>query len=251
MNHDERGTAGAQTRWTVFNAWRRVGAEHSLRLLSGAGDTGAQDENVSRKSRNVGIEQAQHLVSAYGAYAVLAGTFFENTGVPLIFIAGLSLAHSLSLPAEMMLLTAICGSTLGDIAFYMVGRYWLTRKRLMASWFGRRAAPLLHVSDRVMRRWGVLAVVFGRFIPYAGKAVPFLAGSLRMRWVLTVPAIIVGNTILMGLWYAYADQVYDAIRGRGGVFSYASLGIFSVIVLLLWIANMRLKRRFDGSGSSE
>jgi len=199
----------------------------------------------------VDIETIKHLVTRYGPYAVCLGSVLDNTGIPMVFLVGLVVTKAQALPPQQMLVAAGLGSLVGDLAFYAIGRYWLTKKRIVARTLGRRAKPLLDAGERAMRRWGVLAVVFGRFVPYAGKAMPFLAGSCKLSWPRAFAATCTGGFLLMGFYYFYADAAIAVVTGRGTLVTIVSLVVLTAAIAALWWANRVLSKRVVPKADTE
>jgi membrane protein DedA with SNARE-associated domain len=127
------------------------------------------------------------LFAKYGYWAVFFGVLLEDAGLPLpgetILLYASFLAHSkheLQLPY--VILIAIIAATMGDNIGYGLGRYG-----------GRplldRYKHIFHISpeivargERLMERYGALAVFFGRFITGLRILAGPLAGTLHMSW---------------------------------------------------------------------
>jgi membrane-associated protein len=190
-------------------------------------------------------EQVKGWVESYGPAAVGVGSTLDNTGVPIFFVAGMAAAVSLRVPIEAMWLAAFVGSVVGDLATYAIGRYALTKDKLVAGFLGQnlRLEPTLHAGERVIGKWGPLAIVFGRFIPYIGKVVPFLAGSYRIGWIAATVSVVIGSALLTTLYYLMGEIAIDIVAKRHDLVRYVSLGVLAVVVVGLYYANLVLKRR--------
>ena len=139
------------------------------------------------------IETMHRWVTDYGPLAVGVGSSLDNTGVPIFFVVGLAAAEAAKVRPEAMWLAAFIGSVVGDMGTYCIGRYFLTKDRMLNDSIGQRMAPMIHAGEKSIGRWGIWALVFGRFVPYVGKVLPLLAGSYRMSWVSTTVSVIVGS----------------------------------------------------------
>lgn len=138
-------------------------------------------------------------LSALTAYALLAALVFAESGILLglflpgdtvLFAAGLLSAGadpqlSLAVLVPVVLVAAVAGDAVGY-------------------WFGAKAGPLAHRHGRVLNagnlaraegfyeRYGALAVVAARWIPWVRTLTPILAGAARMPYRAFLPANVVG-----------------------------------------------------------
>jgi membrane protein DedA with SNARE-associated domain len=189
------------------------------------------------------IEQVQQLVKMYGPYAVGAGSMLDNTGVPIFFVVGMGTAHALGISSKLLLVSAVLGSIVGDLGTYAIGRYFLTKDRILISGIGDYIRPLLEIGEKAMCRWGgICTLIFGRFIPYAGKVTPLLAGSYQMSWLRAVLSVCVGSVMLMGLFHVYAQNVFEVISGNITLIRILSISIGTAVLLALYCVNRALKK---------
>jgi membrane-associated protein len=190
-------------------------------------------------------EQVKGWVESYGPAAVGVGSTLDNTGVPIFFVAGMAAAVSLKVPIEAMWLAAFVGSVAGDLATYAIGRYVLTKDKLVAGFLGQnlRMEPTLHAGERVIGKWGPLAIVFGRFIPYVGKVLPFLAGSYRIGWIAATVSVVIGSALLTTLYYFMGEIAIDIVAKQHDLVRSVSMGALGLVVVGLYYANLVLKRR--------
>jgi membrane-associated protein len=128
-------------------------------------------------------------VTAAGVYlAVFVMVFLESgvvigfllPGDVLLFGVGLLTARpgsgvSLPVTAGGVLAAAVAGDVLGYWTGERFGRPWLLRRT-------HGGTRHLDRAERFYRRWGALAVVAARFIPWARTFVPLLAGVSRMPY---------------------------------------------------------------------
>ena len=75
-------------------------------------------------------------------------------------------------------LGATIGASLGDWLSYEVGRYF--EDRAHHSWPLNRYRDLVRKGEEFCRRWGVWAIVIGRFFGPARAFVPLIAGIFEM-----------------------------------------------------------------------
>ncbi len=191
------------------------------------------------------IERIQELVTAYGPFAVGLGSTLDNTGIPIFFVIGMGTAHTLAVEIDPrhLLVAAVIGSIIGDVGTYAIGRYFLTKERILLGRIGKSLKPILEAGEKAMQRWGIFTVAFGRFIPYIGKVTPLLAGSYGVGWFRSVASISVGSVLLMGFMYVYADSLFKIISGSPSLVRMVSVAIGTALVASLYYANMALKKR--------
>jgi len=161
----------------------------------------------------------RHLVvwiAAYGAwiYAILFTIVFAETGLvvapflpgdSLLFIAG-SLAALGSMDVHLLVLLLLCAAVLGNICNYEVGRYF------GAKFFVNDKAKILNPkhlqrTHEFFERWGAIAVVLARFVPFLRTYVPFVAGmSVMTRGKYTAYTVFgavmwVGSLVYLGFFF--------------------------------------------------
>ncbi|GAB4150749.1 MAG: VTT domain-containing protein [Planctomycetaceae bacterium] len=192
-------------------------------------------------------DQIKLYVENYGPWAVGIGSTLDNTGLPIFFVLGMAAAASLEIPREILFVAAVIGSIVGDVGVYVIGRYFLTKERILSGNFGEMFQPVINVGERVMHRWGLWSLILGRFIPYVGKIIPVLAGSYRLSWMRTVISISLGSMLLIGLFYAYADGAIDLVAGEASTIKRVSMAIGTVFLVSLWWLNQKLKKETESS----
>ncbi|MCH8829017.1 MAG: VTT domain-containing protein [Planctomycetes bacterium] len=189
------------------------------------------------------LQEVQQYVEDWGPLAVGFGSLLDNTGVPIFFVAGMAAAGALDIPREALFIAAVIGSIAGDMLVYVIGRYYLTKERILAGTFGEMFQPVINVGERAMQRWGLWSLLLGRFIPYVGKIIPLLAGSYQLSWVRTWIAVTAGSLLLMAVFYLYADTAIDLVKGESTAVKYVSIAIASAFLAVLWWLNHSLKKK--------
>jgi membrane protein DedA with SNARE-associated domain len=189
------------------------------------------------------IETMHRWVTDYGPLAVGVGSSMDNTGVPIFFVVGLAAAEAAKVRPEAMWVAAFLGSIAGDMGTYCIGRYFLTKDRILNDAIGQRMAPMIHAGQDSIGRWGIWTLVFGRFVPYVGKVLPLLAGSYRMSWVSTTVSVIVGSFLLTGFFYVFAEAALLVVTGHASKLKAVSLVLGAATVGGLWWYNSMLKAR--------
>jgi membrane-associated protein len=136
-------------------------------------------------------------------YLVVFALVFTECGIPLgfllpgdtvLFAAGLlSGRPGTGIDTLTMATVVTVAAILGDLVGYETGR------RLGRPWLERRARGRSHAqldrADAFVTRWGVLAVIVCRFIPWLRTFVPLLAGVGRMRYASFAGANVAGALI--------------------------------------------------------
>lgn len=190
------------------------------------------------------IAEIQHLVEAYGPWAVGVGSTLDNTGLPIFFVLGMGAALKVGgTQLDHMLVAAIIGSVIGDLGTYAIGRYYLTKERILVGTIGQRFAPILKAGERTMLRWGILSILLSRFIPYLGKIIPLLAGSYRLSWFQMTVGVTVGSMLHMGFFFLYSEAAYAVITGHATLAKMVSVAIGTLILILLFWLNAMLAKR--------
>jgi membrane protein DedA with SNARE-associated domain len=189
------------------------------------------------------VETMRRWVMDFGPLAVGVGSTLDNTGVPIFFVVGLAAAEAAQVRPGAMWVAAFIGSIVGDLGTYCIGRYFLTKDRILEGPIGQRMAPMIHQGERTIGRWGVLSIVLGRFIPYVGKVLPLVAGSYRMSWLSVSASVVVGSLLLTGFFYIFAEAALEIVTGHATTLKAVSLALGAATVGVLWWYNSVLKAR--------
>jgi membrane-associated protein len=157
---------------------------------------------------------------------LLLGFFLPGDSV--VFAAGLLSAQrdsgiSLMLMAMGVTVAAVAGDAVGYWTGRQWGRAWLLRKA------GSRGARQVDRAEEFYTRWGSLAVVVARFIPWVRTFTPIVAGVGRMPYLKFLLANVAGaliwgsGLVLLG-WLAHTNPMVKWIAyGVAGVAIVASL----------------------------
>jgi membrane-associated protein len=174
-------------------------------------------------------------LGAVAVYAVVIGFVFAECallvgfflpGDTLLFAAGLVAAddaRGVSLPwlVTGVLIAAIGGECVGYLAGVRFGRAGLLRRR-----GGRVLTPAnLARAERFAQRYGVLAIIAARWIPWVRTLAPLLAGVARMPW----PRFLLGN-VIGALCWGPALLVLGYLAAGAPALRHASLVVAAVVV---------------------
>ncbi|MET0678829.1 MAG: DedA family protein [Bradyrhizobium sp.] len=90
-----------------------------------------------------------------------------------------------------VLAAAIAGAVIGDGSAYWTGHR--SQRKILNAWPMSRYPALVAQSEAFFNRWGVLAVLFARFVPPIRAFVPVTAGALGMAppvfFGINIPAV--------------------------------------------------------------
>jgi membrane protein DedA with SNARE-associated domain len=150
------------------------------------------------------------VLSRYGAPASLVLLYVEESGVPIVIPGDVYVAYLGRLATGSA--PKLIASWLGIIAVVLAGSsnlYWASRlwgRRLLEQ---PRVSALLHLdadrlvqAERWLRRWGVLAIIFGRHVPGLRIPITVVAGTLKVPYTTFLPSIAVSSAVwaALGLW---------------------------------------------------
>jgi membrane-associated protein len=141
-------------------------------------------------------------MSAGGVYVVVFALVFVESGLlvgfflpgdSVLFAAGLLSAEegsgiSLPLMAAGVAVAAVAGDAVGYWTGRRFGRPWLLER-------AGRAARHVERAESFYERWGSLAVIVARFIPWVRTFTPIVAGVARMPYPRFLAANVTGALI--------------------------------------------------------
>ena len=169
----------------------------------------------------------QHFIATYGYLAIFLLMVAESACIPIpseliMGVAGIAVAHGRMEPAPLMIAAGV-GSTLGNIAWYLLGRaLGYARLRPFVDRWGRWLTldwPEVEALARFFGRHGQW-VVFGiRFAPVMRTMISLPAGMARMGWLrftlFTLAGTSVWNAILLGagFWLGRNYSAIDQVTG--------------------------------------
>ena len=194
-------------------------------------------------------------IAAYGAwiYIILFVIVFAETGLvvtpflpgdSLLFIAG-SLATLGSMDVHLLVLVLLIAAVLGNVCNYEIGRYFGAR------FFVNDKAKLLNPhhlehTHAFFERWGAVAVVLARFVPFLRTYVPFVAGMSKMTRAKYVAYTVFGAVAWVGtlVYLGYFFGNIPWIKQNQGL-----LVIAIVVLSVLPIVIAAIKSKFSGQST--
>ena len=114
-------------------------------------------------------------------------------GDSLLFAAGFFAAQGDSgLPLMALLPVVWIAPILGDQSNYFIGHFF--GRRIIASGKVKAMTPeRLAKTEKMIEKWGPLAVFLGRFFPFIRTFMPFISGISGMRWSRFTPFSVLGG----------------------------------------------------------
>jgi membrane-associated protein len=194
-------------------------------------------------------------LTATAVYLVLFGFIFAESGLligfllpgdTILFGAGLLAGtdgSKVSLPVLVVgtLVAAVAGDSVGYGFGARLGRPWLERRTST----GRLNPRHLTRAEAFYDRFGALAVVAARWVPWVRTFTPILAGAARMPYRRFLPANVGGavvwgpGLIVLGYYAASTPALRHTSYAIGALFVVGSL----VVGVVGWLRGRRSGRR--------
>lgn len=169
------------------------------------------------------------------SYVILFTLVFMETGLvifpwlpgeSLIFLSSSFAAiDSNDLKIELLIPTFFLAAVLGDFVNYEIGRR-------LARWpwlVGKVRGPNLNAAQSFFDRHGMVAVIFGRFVPFIRTFVPLISGASGFR----LSHFTVANIIGVALWVCVGSVIGYFFGQIPFVKKHFSLIILALIICLL------------------
>lgn len=143
-----------------------------------------------------------------------------------------------------VLASAMAGAVIGDGAAYWAGHR--SQRRILTAWPLSRYPGLIARSEAFFKRFGSIAVFFGRFIPPIRAFVPVTAGAAGMTplrfFAVDIPAVLVWAPahVLPGVLAVSALDQAGGLAGLEGAAKHywivvvVVLGVCASLALWLW-----------------
>jgi membrane protein DedA with SNARE-associated domain len=155
-------------------------------------------------------------IEQYGYWAVLLGGILEGETVFVAAGYGLSQEYLRPLPT---FLAAVAGGTLGDVAYYALGRVYGARLIRAVPFLRRlRARAVL-----LLRRWGRATAFVARFAYGLRIVLPLSIGAARLAWPVFLLFNLLGSVAFaatyLTLGYLFGEtleEVLGRVRGHEG-----------------------------------
>jgi membrane-associated protein len=167
---------------------------------------------------------------------LLIGFFLPGDSV--LFAAGLLSAdpdRGISLPvlAVTVAIAAVAGDAVGYWMGRRLGRPWLLRR-------AGRAARRVDQAEEFYRRWGALAVIIARFIPWVRTFTPIVAGVGRMPYSNFLAANLTGALLWASGLVVLGHQAADNPAIKWAAYAIAAVAILMSLLVPV-VARFRRK----------
>jgi len=154
----------------------------------------------------------------------------------------------LPVPSSLIMIAngALFGLVLGGMLSLLGG----LGSSLVGFWIGRRSTRLVQrfvpederrQADRLMERWGMIAIIATRPIPLVSETLSIVAGGTSLRWRAMIGASVLG--LVPGAAIYAATGVY-AVTLESSVWSFV---VVLVVALAFWLAGKVLVKRKGAS----
>lgn len=199
----------------------------------------------------------ESVMESLGVFGIALLMFLENVFPPLPSELIMPLAGYLAaqgeMPIALVILSGSVGSLLGVVPWYYAGRA-LTEARLkrFAARHGRWLTLLpsdIDKADRWFRRYGSLAVLFGRLVPTVRTLISVPAGLSGMPLPRFLLFSAIGTAIwstLLGLAGYHLGEAYAGVQGYIEPLSNAVLIAIAAVYLYRVATFDRRRRREEG-----
>ena len=171
-----------------------------------------------------------------------------------VILALSALVPGVELRLEWVLAAAVAGAVLGDGSAFWIGHR--AQGEILSAWPMTNYPRLVAQSEAFFRRWGTLAVFFGRFVPPIRALVPVTAGSLGMSpprfYAVNIPAILLWAPahVLPGVLAITALHQYAGIPHHAGIGKHYWILFVIGAALIVALGSWAIRRR-RGGGASE
>jgi len=196
------------------------------------------------------------VLNRYGAPASFILLYVEESGVPIVIPGDVYVAYLGKLAAGSA--PKLIASWLGIIAVVLAGSsnlYWASRlwgRRLLGH---PRVSALLRLdADRIaqaegwLRRWGVLAIIFGRHVPGLRIPITVVAGTLRVPYTTFLPSVAVSSAhwaaVVLWLGATFGRSIGSFLTGNALIYLLVVVATVLVVAFAL-IQIWRRSRRPD------
>jgi len=178
-------------------------------------------------------------IEQYGYWAVLVGGILEGETVFVAAGYGLSQEYLRPLPT---FLAAVAGGTLGDVAYYALGRIYGARLIRAVPFLRRlRARAVL-----LLRRWGRATAFVTRFAYGLRIVLPLSIGAARLSWPVFLLFNLLGSVAFaatyLSLGYLFGETLEEVLGRLRGYETRILLGLALAGAVFWAVREWRLVR---------
>ena len=178
-----------------------------------------------------------------------------DRGGPVAALVGVGLLLvDVVLPVPSSLVMVAHGALFGVATGTVLSVIGSTGSAMAGFALGRRGGQLLirHVpeadrsrADRLLRKWGVLAIIVTRPVPLLAETTAFMAGTSSLGWTKVLIGAVAGS-LPAALLYAITGALAANVET-----GFAAFGLSLVIAGGVWLAARRLARFLPTSGDDD
>lgn len=158
------------------------------------------------------------VLDQYGALSAFGLLFIEESGVPIplpgdvmVMYAGYQVGQD-ALEYWQALAGCVMAVVAGSSVLYGISRRFGVRIIARYGRYVHCPPQRIDAVRPIMRRWGVLAVIFGRHIPGMRIPITVLAGMVRFPYPLFVAGVAISTTIWAGFFLLVGLRVGPAVE---------------------------------------
>ena len=174
------------------------------------------------------------ILARHGALILFVVLFVEQIGLPLpaipFLLAAGTLAGANKLNLGAVIVSAIVGSVLGDLIWFYLGRARGSRILSFLCRISLEPDSCVRRTEDVFSRYGMKAVVMGKFVPGLSTVVPPLAGIVGVSLPRFLAYDSLGSLLYTGcfllLGFLFSNQLEPLLAGLG------QLGHGAVLVVI-------------------
>jgi membrane protein DedA with SNARE-associated domain len=199
------------------------------------------------------MHQFVDLISRYGLLLVFGNVLLEQVGLPIPALPTLVFAGALAadgkLSAALVLAVAVAASVIADYPWYLAGRRLGYRALRTVCRLSMSPESCVRQTEWVIERYGLLSLMFAKFIPGYSTVAPPLAGILGTRplpfllYNTAGAAVWAGSAVAAGvLFHRQVDRLVATIDGLGswGI-ALLALGL-ALYLLMRWARLVQFQR---------
>jgi membrane protein DedA with SNARE-associated domain/rhodanese-related sulfurtransferase len=153
-------------------------------------------------------------ISTYGIAFIFVNVLADQIGLPVPAIPGLVIAGALAANGELSALglftAAIAATLIGDSAWYYAGRHYGNRVMKTLCRISLTPDACVNQSQTFFDRWGMNALIIGKFVPGLATVLPALAGATRIG----LPRFLLFSTASASLWVGTGLVIGMALKGQ-------------------------------------
>jgi membrane protein DedA with SNARE-associated domain/rhodanese-related sulfurtransferase len=193
------------------------------------------------------------LITQYGLLLVFLNVLAAQAGVPVPAVPTLVVAGALAaggrLPLAGIVVAALIGSLLGDLAWYLAGRRYGAGVMRTLCRISLSPDSCVKQSELRFQRWRGQVLLVAKFVPGLSMLAPPLVGAMglspRNFVLLDGVGALLWAGVAIALGYAFAgevDRVLGVVANAGTVAVEVAVALLAAYVLARWWRRERLLR---------